>query len=142
MDNLQIKFKKLNPNAVMPKQGTSGAAGFDLTAVNIEGKETTLKCDTGIAVEIPPGYVGLLFPRSSVCKTGLSLANGVGVIDQDFRGSISLVFYKNTQCIVPYWPGDRIGQLMIVPIPEVEFVEADELSETERGSGGYGSTGK
>lgn len=142
MEKLKIKFKKLNPNAVIPKQGTAGAAGFDLTAVSIEKNEKMLKYDTGIAVEIPPGYVGLLFPRSSVCKTGLSLANSVGVIDSDFRGSISFVFYKNTQCIVPYWPGDRIGQLVIVPIPEVEYVEVDELSETERGAGGYGSTGK
>lgn len=142
MEKLQIKFKKLNSNAVIPTQGTNGAAGFDLTAVSIEKNETMFKYDTGIAVEIPPGYVGLVFPRSSVCKTGLSLANSVGVIDSDFRGSISLVFYKNTQCIVPYWPGDRIGQLVIMPIPEVEFVEAEELSETERGEGGYGSTGK
>lgn len=142
MEKLQIKFKKLNSNAVIPTQGTNGAAGFDLTSVSIEKNETMFKYDTGIAVEIPPGYVGLVFPRSSVCKTGLSLANSVGVIDSDFRGSISLVFYKNTQCIVPYWPGDRIGQLVIMPIPEVEFVEAEELSETERGEGGYGSTGK
>lgn len=142
MDNLKIKFKKLNPNAVTPKQGTSGAAGFDLTAVWLEATETTLKYDTGIAVEIPPGCVGLVFPRSSVCKTGLSLANSVGVIDSDYRGSISFVFYKPMPCIAPYLPGDRIGQLVIVPIPEVEYVEVEELSETERGAGGYGSTGK
>ena len=101
-----------------------------------------IKYDTGIAVEIPPGYVGLVFPRSSVCKTGLSLANSVGVIDSDYRGSISLVFYKGAELIEAYSYGDRIGQLVIVPIPEVEFVEAEELSETERGAGGYGSTGK
>ena len=142
MGKMKIKFKKLNPNAVIPKRGTAGAAGFDLTAVSLEIFDTTVKYDTGIAVEIPPGYVGLVFPRSSVCKTGLSLANSVGVIDSDFRGSISFVFYKNKQCIVPYFPGDRIGQLVIVPIPEVEYVEVDELSETERGAGGYGSTGK
>lgn len=142
MDNLKIKFKKLNPNAVIPKRGTIGAAGFDLTAIGLEVTETTLKYDTGIAVEIPPGYVGLVFPRSSVCKTGLFLANSVGVIDSDYRGSISLVFYKPSVCIVPYLPGDRIGQLVIVPIPAVEFVEVDDLSETERGAGGYGSTGK
>ena len=142
MEKLKIKFKKLNPNAVIPKQGTAGAAGFDLTAVSIEKNKTILKYDTGISVEIPPGYVGLVFPRSSVCKTGLSLANSVGVIDSDFRGSISFVFYNHMPCIVPYWPGDRIGQLVIVPIPAVEFVEVDELSETERGAGGYGSTGK
>lgn len=142
MDNLKIKFKKMNPNAVIPKQGTIGAAGFDLTAIGLEVTETTLKFDTGIAVEIPPGYVGLVFPRSSICKTGLSLANSVGVIDSDYRGSISFVFYKGAELIEPYSYGDRIGQLLIVPIPEVEFVEAEELSETERGEGGYGSTGK
>lgn len=142
MDNLKIKFKKMNPNAVIPKRGTIGAAGFDLTAIGLEVTETTLKYDTGIAVEIPPGYVGFAFPRSSVCKTGLQLANSVGVIDSDYRGSISFVFYKPKVCIMPYFPGDRIGQLVIMPIPEVEFVEAEELSETERGAGGYGSTGK
>ena len=142
MDKLKIKFKKLNSNAVMPRQGTNGAAGFDLTAVSLKTTETTLKYDTGIAVEIPPGYVGLAFPRSSICKTGLSLANSVGVIDSDYRGSISFVFYKGAELIEPYSYGDRIGQLVIVPIPEVEFVEAEELSETERGEGGYGSTGK
>ena len=142
MDKLQIKFKKLNPNAVIPKRGTTGAAGFDLTAVSLETTETTLKYDTGIAVEIPPGYVGLVFPRSSVCKTGLSLANSVGVIDSDYRGSISFVFYKGADLIEAYSYGDRIGQLLIVPTPSVEFVEAEELSETERGAGGYGSTGK
>lgn len=142
MDNLKIKFKKMNPNAVIPKRGTIGAAGFDLTAIGLEVTETTLKFDTGIAVEIPPGYVGLVFPRSSICKTGLSLANSVGVIDSDYRGSISFVFYKGPTWIEPYSYGDRIGQLVIMPIPEVEFVEAEELSETERGEGGYGSTGK
>lgn len=142
MDNLKIKFKKMNPNAVIPKRGTIGAAGFNLTAIGLEVTETTLKFDTGIAVEIPPGYVGLVFPRSSICKTGLSLANSVGVIDSDYRGSISFVFYKGPTWIEPYSYGDRIGQLVIMPIPEVEFVEAEELSETERGEGGYGSTGK
>lgn len=142
MEKLKIKFKKLNPNAVTPKQGTSGAAGFDLTAVSIEETDQFVKYYTGIAVEIPPGYVGLVFPRSSICKTGLSLANSVGVIDSDYRGSISFVFYKGPTWIEPYSYGDRIGQLVIMPIPEVEFVEAEELSETERGEGGYGSTGK
>lgn len=142
MDNLKIKFKKLNSCAVIPTRKTTGAAGFDLTAVSMEVSATMIKYDTGIAVEIPPGYVGLASPRSSICRVGLLQANSVGVIDSDFRGSISLVFYKNTQCIVPYFPGDRIGQLMIVPIPEVEYVEVEELSETERGAGGYGSTGK
>lgn len=142
MDKLQIKFKKLNSCAVIPTRKTTGAAGFDLTAVSLKVTETTIKYETGIAVEIPPGYVGLAFPRSSVCKTGLSLANSVGVIDSDYRGSISFVFYKGAEFIEPYSYGDRIGQLLIVPIPAVEFVEVDELSETERGAGGYGSTGR
>ena len=141
MDKLKIKFKKLNPNAVIPKRGTIGAAGFDLTAVSMEVSATMIKYDTGIAVEIPPGYVGLVFPRSSVCKTGLSLANSVGVIDSDYVGELSAVFYLRSGCRV-YNVGDRIGQLLIVPIPEVEFMEVDELSETERGAGGYGSTVK
>ena len=142
MDKLQIKFKKMHPFSIIPTRKTTGAAGFDLTAVGLEVTDMTLKYDTGIAVEIPPGYVGLVFPRSSVCKTGLQLANGVGVIDSDYRGSISFVFYKGAEFIEPYSYGDRIGQLVIVPIPAVEFVEAEELSETERGSGGYGSTGR
>ena len=141
MDKLKIKFKKLNPNAVIPKRGTIGAAGFDLTAVSMEVSATMIKYDTGIAVEIPPGYVGLVFPRSSVCKTGLSLANSVGVIDSDYVGELSAVFYLRSGCRV-YNVGDRIGQLLIVPIPEVEFMEVDELSETERGAGGYGSAVK
>lgn len=141
MDNLKIKFKKINPNAVIPKQGTAGAAGFDLTAVSIEETDQFVKYYTGIAVEIPAGYFGMLVPRSSVVNTGLLMGNSVGIIDSDFVGELSAVFYLRSGCRV-YNVGDRIGQLVIVPIPEVEFVEVDELSETERGAGGYGSTGK
>lgn len=139
---MKIKFKKINPNAVTPKQCTNGAAGFDLTAVSVKEDALTVWCDTGIAVEIPKGYVGLLFPRSSVYKTGLSMANAVGVIDSDFRAAISAVFYKRRQYVEPYKAGDRVAQLVIVPIANVEFVEVDKLSETERGAGGFGSTGR
>ena len=141
MDKLKIKFKKLNPNAVMPKQGTTGAAGFDLTAVSIEETDQFVKYHTGIAVEIPAGYFGMLVPRSSVVNTGLLMGNSVGIIDNDYVGELSAVFYLRSGCKV-YNVGDRIGQLLIVPIPSVEFVEAEELSETERGAGGYGSTGR
>lgn len=141
MEKLQIKFKKLNPNAVMPRQGTTGAAGFDLTAVSIEETDQFVKYHTGIAVEIPVGYFGMLVPRSSVVKTGMHMGNSIGIIDSDYVGELSAVFYLRSGCKV-YNVGDRIGQLVIVPIPEIEYVEVEELSETERGSGGYGSTGR
>jgi len=140
---MKIRFKKLHPDAVMPKRTTDGAAGFDLTAVTCwYGDNGKVFYDTGIAVEIHDGYVGLVFERSSVHKTGLSLCNAVGVIDADYRGSIQFVFRINYGSCSPYQVGDRIGQIVFVPIPDVELVESDELSETARGTGGYGSTGK
>ena len=138
---MQIKFKKLDPKAQAPKQGTPGSAGFDLTAVSKERADYYhTRFGTGIAVEIPAGHVGLLFPRSSCYKHGMLLSNCVGVIDSDYRGEISAVFLgtDDEQCYI----GDRICQLVIMPIPAVEFVESDELTETQRGTGGYGSTGK
>ena len=141
MEKLQIKFKKMNPNAVMPRKGTTGAAGFDLTAVGIEETDQFVKYYTGIAVQIPAGYFGMLVPRSSVVNTGLLMGNSVGIIDSDYVGELSAVFYLRSGCKF-YNVGDRIGQLLIVPIPAVEYVEAEELSETERGAGGYGSTGR
>ena len=140
---MQIRFKKLHPAAVMPIRATEGAAGFDLTAVTCRyGDNGKVFYDTGIAVEIPTGYAGLVFQRSSVYKTGLMLCNAVGVIDADYRGSIQFVFRINYGSCSPYQVGDKIGQIVFVPIPDVELVEADELSETVRGAGGYGSTGK
>ena len=94
--------------------------------------------DTQIAMEIPDGYVGLIFPRSSVSKTGLSLRNAVGVIDSGYRGPIMLKFGGEAG---GYLAGDRVGQIMILPYPEIEYVEVDELSDSERGAGGFGSTG-
>ena len=144
---MQIRFKKLHPAAVMPIRATDGAAGFDLTAVSVKyGDNGKVFYDTGIAVEIPAGYVGLVFQRSSVYKTGLMLCNAVGVIDSDYRGSISFV-YRNLLGVggrdcAHYGIGDRIGQIVFMPVPAVELVESDELSETARGAGGYGSTGK
>ena len=140
---MQIKFKKLHPDARTPIRATDGAAGWDLSAVsrkyvNPESILNMVQYRTGIAVEIPSGYVGLLFPRSSCYKKELSLMNSVGVIDSDYRGEISFI-YKGVEL---YGQGDRIGQLVIVPCPDVELVEVDELSKTERGEGGFGSTGK
>lgn len=142
---MKIRFKKLCPEAVAPKQGTPGSAGFDLTATSRQFNEECYVWEygTGIAVEIPKGYVGLVFPRSSVYLTGLLLSNSVGVIDSDYRGEIRTKFYPHSwEKDEPYRIGDRICQLVIVPIPEVEYIEADKLSVTERGAGGYGSTGK
>lgn len=138
-----VRFKKLRPDAVAPYQATEGAAGFDLTCLCsgwIPGRWQYIY-HTGIAVEIPKGHVGLLFPRSSISKTQARVANAVGVIDSDYRGEITMVCDVKTNAEV-YKPGDRIGQLVIVPVPSVTFEEAEELSDTARGTGGYGSTGR
>ena len=137
---MKIKMKKLHPDAVIPRYAKAGDAGLDLTAVEIVADGSLLTYKTGLAVEIPDGYVGLLFPRSSVYKTGQTLTNCVGVIDSGYRGEIMMKFSFSPQGL-EYEVGDRIGQLLIMPYPKVEFVEVDELSETSRGSGGYGSTG-
>ncbi len=140
-----VRFKKINERAVEPKRATIGSAGFDMTASSCEWDERTACWDygTGIAVEIPEGHVGLVFPRSSVYRTGAVLSNCVGVIDSDYRGEIRAKFYSvsgRRDC--PYMVGDRIMQLVIAPLPDVELVEADELDMTERGTGGFGSTGR
>lgn len=137
-----VKFKKLTPEAVAPKQGTCGSAGFDLTATSVFYDEDlqNVHYGSGIAVEIPEGHVGLLFPRSSIYKKGLHLTNSVGVIDSDYRGEVKAVFRGSNADL--YEIGERFAQLIIVPIPTVSYIEADELSQTERGTGGYGSTGK
>lgn len=141
-EQLTVRFKKLHPDAKVPYQGTPGSAGWDLTAVSKVCMDSkTVKYFTGLAVEIPEGHVGFVFPRSSVYKTGQMLTNCVGVIDSDYRGEITAVFATKIGN-KDYNVGDRIMQLVIMPYPAVKFVEAEELTETERGTGGYGSTGK
>lgn len=140
---MKVKIKKLHPDAVIPKYAKEGDAGMDLVAVSIKNESGILVYDTGLSFEIPYGYVGLLFPRSSISKTSLNLTNSVGVIDSGYRGSVMFKFNQDYQFPEPiYQRGDRIGQLIIMPYPQIEFEEVEELSETERGSGGYGSTGK
>ena len=142
---MKLRIKKLDVDAVVPKQMTDGAAGFDLTATMVtELPNKKLMCNTGLAFEIPEGYVGLLFPRSSVVRTDLRLANSVGVIDSDYRGEITIVFDEIPTRYVTnsYNKGDRVAQMVIMPIAKVELVVVDELSNTKRGSGGYGSTNK
>ena len=141
---MKVKIKKLHPDAVIPSYAKAGDAGMDLTAVGIEKESIPPKgivtFRTGLAIEIPEGHVGLLFPRSSVYKTGMTLSNCVGVIDSGYRGEIMMKYFRNG-FHEEYEVGDRIGQLIIMPYPEVQFEEVTELSSTDRGAGGYGSTG-
>ena len=125
-----------------PFRADEGAAGCDLYAVSIEQKDDILTVHTGIAVEIPFGCAGFLFPRSSVYKTGLALANCVGVIDSSYRGEIMCKFRIVGKNKPMYAVGERCCQLIIMPVPYVQYVEADELSDTSRGDGGFGSSGK
>ena len=174
---MELKIKKLHKDAVIPKYAKPGDAGMDLTAVSMKIDEYGNICyGTGLAFEIPEGYVGLVFPRSSNHKKGVILTNCVGVIDSGYRGEVSFKFrplievanefacekikkdYKercpsfdeNQEIYLLRYPGnsttfkvgDRIGQIIIIPYPQIDFVEVDELSETERGTGGYGSSGE
>ena len=147
---MEVKIKKLVEEAVIPSYAKPGDAGLDLTAVSYDYKED-IDCHvygTGIAVEIPEGYVGLVYPRSSNRKTDAYMTNHVGVIDSGYRGEIMVSFklrdYKVKEfpyLFKPYEVGDKIAQLIIVPYPKIEFKVVDELSTTERGEGGHGSTG-
>jgi dUTP pyrophosphatase len=154
---MQVKIKKLSSNALIPTYAKPGDAGIDLVATSIiSDTPEQITYGMGVALEIPDGFVGLIFPRSSIRKTGLQLSNSVGVIDSGYRGELQATFnkvfgsermydemkVKEVQPNEYYKVGDRIAQIMIIPYPPIEFVEADELSNTERGEGGFGSTGK
>jgi dUTP pyrophosphatase len=140
---LEVKVTKVYENAVIPKYETLGSAGMDLTAISESIDQTKdygfIEYGTGLAMSIPEGYVGLLFPRSSISKTGMMLANAVGVIDSDYRGEIKFRF-KYISGTTKYNVGDRIGQIIIVPYPNIKFLEVDDLDSTQRGSGSFGST--
>ena len=144
---MQVRIKKLNELAVIPSYAKAGDAGMDLVATEIINETIdSITFGTGIALEIPEGFVGLVFPRSSIRKTNLILSNSVGVIDSGYRGELQATFKKMqgvvSNNLIEYKVGDRIAQIMIIPHPSIEFEEADELSDTERGEGGFGSTGK
>jgi dUTP pyrophosphatase len=139
-----VKIKKLNPNAVIPSYSKEGDAGMDLTITEVI-KNTTedVSYGFGIALEIPSGFVGLVFPRSSIRKTDLLLTNSVGVIDSGYRGEIQATFKKTLgESSVIYEVGERGAQIIILPYPKINFVNSDNLSNSERGDGGFGSTGK
>ena len=152
---LEVKIKKLHKDAVIPKYETVDSVGMDLTAVSKEyDKHGNIVFGTGLAIQIPEGYYADLRPRSSISKYDLVLVNSVGTIDSDYRGELILKFKptlrKSTLCggvyevdtVCEYDIGDRVAQIVILPYPKVYFVEVDELSETERGTGGFGSTNK
>lgn len=147
---MQLKIKKLDKRAVVPSYSKPGDAGLDLTAIHISRDNVgNITYHTGLAIEIPEGYVGLLFPRSSICKKQQFLTNGVGVIDSSYRGEIMAKFkpvmgsYETILELFEsneYEIGDRVVQLLIIPYPQIELEEVEKLSDTERGYGGFGST--
>jgi len=177
-ETVKVKFKKLHPDAKIPEYAKPGDAGMDLTATSVEYDDITgnIVYKTGLAIKIPEGYVGLIFPRSSICKVELTLSNSVGVIDSGYIGELAFKFNSDISTIWShanicdfqkelengifnyyesasdeyrnivieskiYKVGDRIGQLIVLPYPKIEFEEVKELSETIRGTGGFGSTG-
>lgn len=142
---MKVLFKKLKKQAVAPSYAKDGDAGLDITAISrdivITEDYEYIEYGTGLAFEIPVGYVGLLFPRSSISKKDILLSNAVGVIDSGYRGEVSFRFKRLAWDSTIYNVGDKIGQLIILPYPQVQLEQVDKLSETERGEGGYGSTG-
>ena len=142
-EGVLVKVKKLDSNAVIPSYSKVGDAGMDLTITKeIENTSFSVSYGFGIAMEIPKGYVGLVFPRSSVRNQDLILSNCVGVIDSGYRGELQETF-KKTQGLdsIKYKVGERGAQIIILPYPTIYMTEVPELSNTERGSGGFGSTG-
>lgn len=144
---MEVRVKKLHPNAQLPTYGSAGAGGADLyacleAAVTVQPGETAW-IGTGIALEVPPGCVGLVYARSSMgAKRGLAPANKVGVVDSDYRGEIRVVLLNHSKQPQTVEPGERVAQFVITPVLTPAYREAEELSDTDRGVGGFGSTGK
>ena len=144
--HIQVPVKKLHPDAVLPTYGSANAAGADLYAcidapLTLAPHETVM-VHTGLAMEIPEGYAGLIYPRSGIAsKRGLAPANKVGVVDPDYRGEFMVAMHNHSSKPASIEPGERIVQLVITPFLTASFTEADELSDTVRGAGGFGSTG-
>ena len=145
---MHIQIRKLRPDARLPHRGTEFAAGYDLYAAPADGAaiaiapHTTAMIGTGLAIAIPAGYFGGVFARSGLAsKQGLRPSNCVGVIDADYRGECTVALYNDSTETRVIAPGDRIAQLVILPFLAAEFDETDTLPETDRGAGGFGSTG-
>ena len=145
---MKIQITKLRENAKIPTRGSEKAAGYDLYACLDADKieiapHTTAKIGTGLAVAVPDGYFGAVFARSGLAaKEGLRPANCVGVCDSDYRGEYIVALHNDSDTVRTVQNGDRIAQLVVIPFLAVEFQEVDSLNETERGAGGFGSTGK
>jgi dUTP pyrophosphatase len=144
---IYVNFKKLTDTAIVPTKGSAGAAGYDLYADEVISvgipPGATVPIWTGIALEIPAGYAGFIFSRSGIAtKRGLRLPNCVGVVDSDYRGNVGVPLHNDTNVIQMIDPHERIAQLVIMPVPMVQLYEVDELTKTDRGTGGFGSTGK
>lgn len=140
---MNVKVKKLKVDVDLPKYAKMGDAGLDLVATSREVTNTYIEYGTSLAFEIPKGFVGLLYPRSSISKYDLVMANSVGVVDSGYRGEVKLRFKKTDDTIFcrTYDIGDKVAQLIIVPYPEISLQEVDNLDGSERGAGGFGSTG-
>lgn len=141
---MEVKIKLLSDKAKLPVKGTPDSAGYDLTAASVfwDRSNNIVSYGFGIALEIPKGYVGLIFPRSSVYKKNLDMSDCVGVIDSDYRGEISAKFrLLNPNLDNVYISGERIAQIVFIKHDDVDFKVSEELSETIRGAGGYGHTG-
>lgn len=138
---MKLKFKKIFSSVKLPSYTKKGDAGMDLTAISLKKEPGYWEYGTGLAVQVPEGYVGLLFPRSSISKTDHFLKNSVGVIDSGYRGEIKIRMSIPCLGAPCYHTGDRIAQLVIVKLPWVEIEEVDDLEPSDRGEGGFGSTG-
>lgn len=142
---MNVNIKKLNPDAILPTYGSADAAGADLCSieeVTVAPGETKL-VHTGLAMAIPQGYGGFIFARSGLAtKRGLAPANKVGVIDADYRGEIMVALYNQGQTAQTVERGERIAQLVLLPCPQAQFNLCEELDDTDRGEGGFGSTGR
>ena len=144
--NTTVKIKKLNKSAIIPTRGSNQAAGYDLyacvdTPINIPA-HCTEKIPTGLAIEIPDGYFGGIFARSGLAtKHGLRPSNCCGVVDSDYRGNVIVALHNDTNEEKLIMPGERIAQLVVLPYLPIIFEEVEELTDTERGDGGFGSTG-
>jgi dUTP pyrophosphatase len=143
----RVLIKKLRPDAVVPRYMTEHAAGLDLSAaldtpITIAPRER-IAISTGLAFALPPGYEGQLRPRSGLAREhGVTLVNSPGTLDADYRGPLVVLVINHGTAPVTIKPGDRIAQLVVAPIEQAELVEVDDLSATERGAGGFGSTGR
>jgi dUTP pyrophosphatase len=137
-----MKIKKLHPDAIVPTYGTTGAACFDLYSVKDAYEPFRMLAPTGLAFEVPEGHVMLVFSRSGMgIRQGIRLMNYVGVIDSDYRGEVMIGLQNDREGSININPGDRIAQAMVIPVQQMTFEVVDELSSTERGEGGFGSTG-